>query len=651
MGTDFNQLIVENLHMKKISDYLLSCGPEKDACVLLRGSATVGHTLIAGVFDNCGCISTKTTIDYQWQQWVDGCWIDLIGEVSQSLTLTDSLLRQQVRILASCVDSSGNSKYSVSSGVNVAAQNAIVLENQKVGTTAWKITNLAMNNEIAGYGDATSINRGQTLNLKISLAQAGQYNLDVYRLGYYGGRGGRLVFSVSRLSGVTQAKPTMTNSSTNLVECKWHTSYTLQTCSDWTTGLYLAKLTDSRTGKQTHVPFVVRDDNRPADLGFQDAVTTAQVYNNYGGYSVYDDNSIDRRRAYQVSFDRPYAAANLGWTNTDGYNCNNMLAWEYNMTRWLESQGYDVIYYTNLDVSTNPLQLHSQKIFLSVGHDEYWSMEERDRVQQARDNGINLAFFSANTAYWQVRFEPSSSGQANRVMSIYKDTSGIGMGASIDPIAQTNSLAATTLFRSLEVNRPENALLGVGYVSDHGNIYGGYDFVVSNACDPYYANTRLKNGDKLRGLVGYEWDALLDNGFTPPGLVVLSQSRVQANSILPPLPPETNPNISNAVRYTAESGAKVFATGSIQWVWGLDSTWVTKPRIKSSWLRRMKDWLRKMKRNWLFDSDSPKITKPRVDSRAQQIAVNVFADMGAKPQTPSVGLFVDSYGESVEKKV
>jgi hypothetical protein len=328
-----------------------------------------------------------------------------------------------------------------------------------------------------------------------------------------------------------------------------------------------------------------------------------------------------------------------------------MLAWEYNMTRWLESQGYDVTYYTNLDVSTNPLQLYSQKIFLSVGHDEYWSMEERNNLQQVRDNGINLAFFSANTAYWQVRFDPSSSGQANRVMSIYKDTSGIGMGAPIDPIAQTNSLAATTLFRSPEVNRPENALLGVGYVSDHGNIYGGYDFVVSNACDPYYANTGLKNGDKLRGLVGYEWDALLDNGFTPPGLVVLSQSRVQANSILPPLPPGTNPNISNAVRYTAESGAKVFATGSIQWVWGLDSTWVTKPRVESSWLRRMKDWLRKMKKNWLFDSDSPRVRKPRVDSRVQQIAVNVFADMGAKPQTPSVGIVVCSYEQSVERKI
>jgi hypothetical protein len=621
--------------MDKISDDLLNRWQEESAClILLRGSATVGHTLTACIFDNNGL--TGATINWQWQQSVNGSWIDIVGEIAQSLTLTNALLGQQVRMLTSCTSALVSSKHVASSGVTVAAQNAIVLENQKAGTTAWKITNLAMSNEIAGYGDATSINIGQALNLKISLAQAGQYSLDVYRLGYYGGTGGRLLTSVTALNGVTQASPSITNTNTNLVECKWNVSYTLQIGTDWTTGLYLAKLTDSRTGKQTYVPFVVRDDNRPADLGFQDAVNTTQAYNNYGGPSVYDANSSGGQRALQVSFDRPYAAANLGLTNTDGYNCNNMLAWEYNMARWLESQGYDVSYYTNLDVSINPLQLYSQKIFLSAGHDEYWSMDERNNVQQARDNGINLAFFSANTAYWQVQFDPASSGQANRVMTVYKDASGIGTGTSLDPIAQTNPVAATTLFRGSEVNRPENALLGVGYVSDHGNVYSGYDFVVSNASDPYYANTGLKNGDRLRGLVGYEWDAVLNNGLTPPGLVVLSQSPVQANSILPPLPPETNPNISHAVRYTAASGAKVFSTGSIQWIWGLDSAWVVKPRVESiSWFRRIKNWLRRLK---YLDFDTPRATKPRVDSRAQQIAVNVFADMGVKPQTPSAGV-------------
>ncbi|MBS9386956.1 MAG: DUF4082 domain-containing protein [Dolichospermum sp. BR01] len=573
--------------------------------VILKGSATIGHDLDETVFDNDGLIGVN--INYQWQQLTNSIWTNIAGSIAKSLTLTTALLGQQVRVLASYIDNLGSSENVASAGVTVAAQNAIVLENQKTGTTAWQISNLASNNEIAGYGDATSINKGQAINFKVSLAQAGQYQIDVYRLGYYGGTGGRLVTSITGLNGVVQAGPT-TDPNTRLVEYKWNNSYTLQTGNDWTTGLYLAKLTDIRTGKQTYVQFVLRDDNRPADIGFQDSVSTTEAYNNYGGYSVYDANSNGGQRAYQVTFDRPLAAANLGLTNTDGFNTNNMLAWEYNMVRWQESQGYDVSYFTNIDTSINPLQLYSQNVFQVTGHDEYWSMDMMNNVTNARDKGINLAFFSANTAYWQVRFEPSSSGQANRVMTVYKDTSGIGIsGDSLDPVTVTNPSAATTLFRSSQVNRPENALMGVGYLSDTPNIYSGYDFVVSNALDPYYANTGLKNGDKLRGLVGYEWDGLLNNGFAPPGLVVLSQSPVQAGTVLPPLPSGTNPNISNAVRYTAASGAKVFSTGSVQWVWGLDSD---------------------------------NVIDPRVDIRAQQITVNVLKDMGAKPKTPSSGIVV-----------
>jgi uncharacterized protein YaiE (UPF0345 family) len=577
---------------------------------ILAGSAAIGSSLQANILDADGL--GGVAINYRWQQLVNSTWTDIAGATAKSLTLGNGLLGQQVRAAASYTDALSTNENIFSSATNIAAQNTIVLENQKAGTAAWRITNLAANNEILGYGDATSVNKGQTLNLKVSLAQAGQYQLDVYRLGYYGGAGGRLVTSVNGLNGLVQAAPTV-KPSTKLIEYNWNTSYALQTGTDWTTGLYEAKLTNS-TGKQTYVPFVVRDDNRPADLGFQDAVATAQAYNNFGGSSVYDANS-PAGRAFQVSFDRPYAADHLGLTstNTDGFNNNNMLSWEYNMTRWLESQGYDVSYFTNLDVSTNPLQLYSQKALLLVGHDEYWSKEERNNIEQARDNGINLASFSANTGYWQVRFDPSSTGQANRVLTIYKDSSGIGTNPSLDPIAQSNPTSATTLFRSPQVNRPENALLGVGYTGDTPITYGGFDFVVSNAADPYYANTGLNNGDKLVGLVGYEWDSLLNNGAAPAGLVTLSRSPVPSSGLGPLglLPPGTDDTISNSVRYTAPSGAKVFSSGSVQWAWGLDSDGVTNPRV---------------------------------DPRVQQITVNILADMGARPKTPNPGIIVPPTG-------
>ena len=88
---------------------------------------------------------------------------------------------------------------------------------------------------------------------------------------------------------------------------------------------------------------------------------------------------------------------------------------------------------------------------------------------------------------------------------------------------------------------------------------------------------------------------------------MLSQSPVSPTTIALGLPVGKNLNISNAVRYTAASSAKVFSTGSIQWMWGLDSD---------------------------------KVTNPRVDPRAQQIAVNVFKDMKAIPTTPRPGLVV-----------
>jgi Domain of unknown function (DUF4347)/Domain of unknown function (DUF4082) len=554
--------------------------------VILKGSATVNRTLTETVLDDDGL--TGVNINYVWQQSNNGTtWTNISGATTKSLALGSSLLGKQVRLRTNYVDALGTTENVFSLGTTIAAQNAIVLENQKTGTSDWQVfdTTLAINNEIAGYGDASSINKGQSLNIKVSLAQAGKYNIDVYRLGYYNDTGGRLISSATGLNGVTQAAPTI-DPTTRLVEYNWNTSYTLLTGANWVSGLYLAKLTDSTTGKQSYVEFTLRDDNRPAELGFQEAVTTNAAYNNYGGYSLYNYNSINNQEAYKVSLDRPFTPSSVG-----------ILTWEYNMARWLESQGYDISYYSNIDVHTNPFQLFSQNAFLSVGHDEYWSLEMRNNVEKARDNGTNLGFFSANSAYWRTRFEPSSTGNANRVMAVYKDN------WALDPIAQADNSQATNQFRTPQNNRPENALLGVMYTGQTDNFAGGFNYVVSNAADPYYAGTGLSNGDSIPGLVGYEWDAVVNNGSTPPGLVVLSQSPVVPDGVGPYLPAGTNINVANSTRYTAASGAKVFSTGSIQWAWGLDSDLVTGPR-----------------------------TSPV----AQKITTNVLADLGAQAQTPQI---------------
>jgi hypothetical protein len=471
--------------------------------------------------------------------------------------------------------------------------NAIYAENQQPGTSAWRITNPVTSTapEIAGYAGATSVNRGGTLALKVTVAQPGPYTIDVYRLGYYGGAGGRLMASSGPQSGVTQAPCNVTAPATFLVECQWTTSYLLVTGSTWTSGLYVANLTHSASGKQSQIWFVVRDDSSTSDLVFQSSFNTFTAYNNYGDqerHSLYEFNSTGGQRAYKVSLDRPFSIV-----TTDSSGVNGMLRYERNMARWLESQGYDVSYVTNVDVHLNPSLLLQHKTFLSVGHDEYWSLEQRNAVEQARDAGKNLAFFSGNSAYWRVRFEPSTLGDPNRVMVCYKDPA-VG-----DPVAPTY------LWRGPENNRPENALLGIMYVGDN-DLSGGYSYVVANATDPYYLNTGLTNGMSLDLLVGYEWDAVVNNGFTPANLVVLGNSPTTPSSIAPQ-PPGLTGTISNAARYTAASGAKVFAAGSIQLMWGLDSNGVVPPRE---------------------------------DPRLKQFVINVLGDMGAKPLTPDDGLVV-----------
>ena len=171
-------------------------------------------------------------------------------------------------------------------------------------------------------------------------------------------------------------------------------------------------------------------------------------------------------------------------------------------------------------------------------------------------------------------------------------------------------VAPTYRFRDAPNNRPENALMGVMYIGDHGALYGGFDHVVTNAADPYYAFTGLNNGDKLTGLVGYEWDAIVNNGFTPSGVVTLGSSVVTPTEIAPGIP-STATQIAHAVRYTAPSGAKVFSSGSVQWVWGLDS-----------------------------DRGFDFVTPPRTDLRAQQMFVNILRDMGVRPTTPNSNLVI-----------
>ncbi len=437
-------------------------------------------------------------------------------------------------------------------GKNTAAaaleDNPIVRENAKQGAPDWELADPAYNREIEGYASKTSVARGSTISFYVSTT-AKTYNIEFFRLGWYNGAGARRMTSPVSRVGIRQTMP-KTDPVTGLIECNWTSPYTINIPNtadptNWASGYYLAKLT-ARGGKDWYIPFVVRDDPRASKYLFQSSVTTYQAYNAWGGKSLYPFNSTNSARAYKVSFNRPY---------DNGYGTGDLVndwsGWELNMLRFLEREGYDLTYCTNLDTHENPNLINNRKSFLSVGHDEYWSREIRDNVENARNRGVHLGFFTANAAYWQVRFEPSSvNGAANRTLVCYKE-------AAKDPFySDPNKRQLTTVtWRDPIVNRPEEPLLGVQY--EHYPVDA--DMVIANASHWVFANTGLRNGDKLPGLVGYEADRRF--GIGPANTVVLAHS---------PVVSEVGAGYSDMTLYTHASGANVFATGSIQWAWGLD---------------------------------------------------------------------------------
>ncbi len=366
------------------------------------------------------------------------------------------------------------------------------------------------------------------------------YTIDVYRMGWYQGLGGRLMQHIGPLNGVQQpACPK--DPTTLLIQCNWSPAYTLATQTSWTSGIYLAVLTNSQS-YYNYIIFVVRDDSRVAALLYQQPVNTYQAYNDWGGVSLYTSP-----RAYKVSFDRPYGE--------DGSGAFLQLG-EINFVRWLEMSGYDVTYSTTVDTHINGSNLLNYRGFLAAGHNEYWSRPMYDAANAARDAGVNLAFLGANPVFWQVRFESSNGGVPNRVMVCYKD-------ATLDPT--TDPTLTTVNWRDPLLNRPEQVLVGVMYTSSPKNANSTY--AVTNSGNWAYAGTGLKDGDTVPGIVGYEADRSFTNYPAPNALpgtyILLSHSLFTDQS--------NNSDYQNTSIYQAPSGAWVFGSGSIYWSWALDN--------------------------------------------------------------------------------
>jgi hypothetical protein len=405
--------------------------------------------------------------------------------------------------------------------------NPIVQENSRGGVGGWA-ESVSDPPTVEGYASEQSVLPGETVHFHVSSDPAGSYAIEIYRLGWYGGLGARLVGSLEGLAETQQLGSSPTGAA-------WPTTSELRIPADWVSGYYLARFTGANGGRAATM-FVVRaPPARAAPILVQVPVNTWQAYNAWGGKSLYNDNSSGGQRADRVSFERPFAPSSL-----------QPFEWELHLVRFLEREGYDVAYQTDIDTHRDPESLLKHRLVVVAGHGEYWTGPMRDAFERARDAGTNLAFLGANVGYWQVRYENDE-----RTLVGYKSPA--------DPV--DDPALRTVLFRVLD--RPECQLLGVMH---QGGLASGeapsldYTAVVP-ADDPWFSATGLKPGTIVPGVVGPEWDTLPTlppAGCAKPTLEVLFEYKG------PPIG-------ADSVRYVAESGARVFSAGSLRFAWGLDA--------------------------------------------------------------------------------
>lgn len=485
--------------------------------------------------------------------------------------------------------------------------NPIACENSKPGTDPeiWDIYG-AGDDSIQGFATDISVNVGQRIDFKID-TDASSYTIDIYRTGWYQGLGARKIASVTPSAPLPQHQPQcITDATTELYDCgNWGVSASWNVPSTAVSGVYVALLQRSN-GDRSHITFVVRDDSSHSDVVFQTSDPTWHAYNTYGGSSFYQGGA--HGRAYKLSYNRPFLTRGTA-AGRDFY-----FGAEYAAVRFLERNGYDVSYLAGVDTDRRGSLLTNHDVFLSVGHDEYWSGAQRAHVEAARDAGVHLQFLAGNEVYWRTRYEPSAdaSHTSHRTLVTYKETWG---NAKIDPADEWTGTWRDPRFASPANGggSPENGLIGTAYMVNFS------DLALTVRQDEgklrLWRNTGLasmpgESATLAPHTVGYESNEVLDNGFGPPGLIKLSTTVGDVPEYLQDFGTTVRPGRTrhHLTLYRAASGALVFSAGTVQWTYGLDAE---------------------------HDSEYPDNV---ADPRMQQAQVNLLADMDAQPTTLMAGL-------------
>jgi hypothetical protein len=431
-------------------------------------------------------------------------------------------------------------------------------ENQRPGAS-WQLTRVRPDSAhsyrsslIEGYCSRQSVKPGETLEIFVSTRPAADFTIEIFRMGCYGGAGARHMQTLGPLKGSTQPVPEMGEN--RLRECRWQSSASLQIPADWPSGVYLGRLSTVATSRdepywQSYVIFIVKDD-RPADILFQCSDNTWQAYNRWPvNESLYTDPRAAHAPGVSVSFDRPYGKYVQIMDNPLSMGSGEFLLWEYPLCYWLEKEGYDVTYCSNVD-NLDLANLTRCKAMISPGHDEYWDLRQYQNVARAIGEGLSVLWLSANDVYMVTPFTANAAGSANRRLT--RET-------CYGEFREEEREAYAKVLGPFQKPGPdERNIIGARTIVPFN---GGGDWTCALPEHWLFEGTGMKKGESIPGLVGWEFHGEPDTG--RPGIQVVAEGNVWADG-------------SRLGRYAATvfegpRGNIVFNASTIFWSQGLSS--------------------------------------------------------------------------------
>lgn len=440
----------------------------------------------------------------------------------------------------------------------MGARNAglIAGENRKPGARDWQLTKVRLDTSagfrtslIEGYCSHQSIEAGQTLRVMVSTNPPAKFQAEFFRMGYYGGAGARLMKTVGPVAGATQPDPPV--GPERLRECRWEPSLEFTIPADWPSGVYLGRLSripaaSREHGWQSYVVFIVRD-NRPADILFQASDNTWQAYNRWpDDYSLYTDPRHSWAPDVAVSFDRPYGKYAQIYEHPLSIGSGEFLCWEYPLAYWLEMHGYDVTYCANVDM-LDPARIRRARVFLSVGHDEYWDVRQYESAMAGVKAGVTQLYLGGNCVFGVSPFTPSSGGAPHRVIA----RRGIYGGRS------RKEFDVFFKYPFPQEGPDEALLMGARTVYPFN---GGGDWTCTRPEHWIFAGAGMKKGESIPGLVGWEFHGAPAK---IPGLEIVAEGDALSGG--------TDPSHWTATIYPGPKGNFVFNASTIWWAQGLAS--------------------------------------------------------------------------------